>query len=344
MRNKRQILTGGAAAFAMLIIVLDTKTALGGARDGITLCVQTVIPSLFPFIVFSGIINSCILGSKLRLLRPLGQLCKIPDGSESLLLIGLIAGYPIGAQLIGESFRQGNLSKETANRMLGFCSNAGPAFLFGMIAQQFSHPVIPLLLWLLHIITAVAVGSVLPSVWNGSCELKNARPLTLVQSLPIALKAMSEICGWVILFRIALAFFDRWFFWRVDSDILVLVSGLLELSNGCVQLKNITSEGLRFVFASLMLAAGGLCVGMQTVSVTNGLGTGWYFPGKVLQSLLAVTLSCFVQPHLFPAGDAFLITPGVFYILLIVTAVYVWYLRKKGLAFLRRLQYNRENK
>ena len=41
-----------AAALGMLVLILDSKTALAGAREGIDLCIRTVIPSLFPFFLF----------------------------------------------------------------------------------------------------------------------------------------------------------------------------------------------------------------------------------------------------------------------------------------------------
>ena len=329
MKSKKQLISGSAAACAMLIIILDTKTAISGAQDGLNLCIQAVIPSLFPFLIFSGIIISCIQGSKSRFLRPLGRLCKIPQGSEPLLIIGLIAGYPVGAQLICESFKKGSISEKTAKRMLGFCNNAGPAFLFGMIAPQFSNPAIPWVLWLIHLVTAILVGCIMPGRQSEQCCISDSSTLTLVQSLQITVRTMAGICGWVILFRIILAFLNRWLFWMFDTDMQVLLSGLLELSNGCIRLKDVAKEGVRFLLASFMLAAGGLCVGMQTASVTQPLGTGLYFPGKTLQCMLAVSLSCFVEPLLFSAQEALLLSPAAFYMLITATAIHVYFLRKR---------------
>lgn len=328
MRNK-QILNGAAAVCAMLVIILDTKTAMIGAQEGINLCVQTVVPSLFPFFVLSGIINSQVLGHSVCLMRPLGRLCGIPKGSESLLVIGLIAGYPIGAQLTANAFKSGYLPKETAKRMLGFCNNAGPAFLFGMLAQLFHNAWIPWLLWFLHISTAITVGCILPGRTNETCKIADTKPLTLQQSLQSAIRAMAGVCGWVIVFRIILTFCGRWFLWLLPINLQILFSGLLELSNGCLQIRNISSEGLRFVLSSTILASGGLCVGMQTASVTGDLGTGWYFPGKILQCLLSASVSCFIQPLIFSDADVYFMRPSAFFVLIMITAFYIYFIRRK---------------
>ena len=40
-------------SLGMLALILDGRTAIEGARQGIGLCLRTVIPSLFPFFVLS---------------------------------------------------------------------------------------------------------------------------------------------------------------------------------------------------------------------------------------------------------------------------------------------------
>lgn len=283
----------------MLIIILDTKTALSGAMTGVQLCLNTIVPSLFPFIFLSGMLNNFLLGRKSSVLSPLGRLCKIPNGGESLLLLGFLAGYPVGAQVITQAYRDGQLQSATARRMLGFCNNAGPAFLFGMFSVIFSNRLIPWVLWFIHILSALLVGFFLPGECMPSCKIENPQPITVHRALQNTLKVIAVICGWVILFRMIISFADKWFLWLLPVEAQVLISGFLELSNGCVMLQRIPEESIRFLLAGPMLAFGGICVGMQTASVTAELGSGYYFPGKVLQSLFSLLFAMFFCPVLF---------------------------------------------
>lgn len=344
MKNRKIAVSGVAAAFAMLVIILDAKTAVSAARDGLQLCIRTVIPSLFPFFVLSGIINSCLLGQQMNLLRPIGKLCKIPAGGESLLVLGFLAGYPVGAQLIAAACQKGKLSVQTAKRMLGFCSNAGPAFLFGMLSPLFSNPGTVWALWGIHIVSALITSWVLPGEDTGACSIEAGPTTTLTQALQNAIRTMAAVCGWVVIFRVILGFCSRWFLWLLPTEVQVLFSGLLELSNGCVLLQRLPQEGMRFLLASTMLAFGGLCVGMQTLSVTQGVGTGWYFPGKALQTLLSVILSSLIQPLIFSNADAVTL-PVPASVLLIVLMAFAMYCmrRKKVVAFGRTLVYNTGN-
>lgn len=293
--KKRQLISTTAAAVAMLILILDSKTAMAGAKDGIDLCIRTLIPSLFPFLVVSTVLTRSLMGQSLRILRPIGKVCGIPRGAESLLAVGLLGGYPVGAGNIAESYRSGSISREDAERMLSFCNNAGPSFLFGIIGPMFSNGIIPWVLWGIHMISAVAVGILMSGPKKASAVSKPSEGISLPKALEASIRTMAVICGWVILFRMILTFLDWWILWALSASAQVTVAGLLELSNGCVQLGQVECEGLRFLIAGTILSLGGVCVAMQTVSVTKGLSLRFYIPGKLLQSGISFLLCVLLQ-------------------------------------------------
>ncbi len=344
MKSKKFLASGIISGLAMLVIILDAKCATVSAREGVDLCLHTVIPSLFPFFVLSGILNNCLLGKTIQFLRPIGKFCGIPNGGDSLLLLGYITGYPVGAQLITQSYKQKSLSASAARHLLGFCNNAGPAFIFGMLSPIFSDKRVPWILWGIHIASGLIVGGVLPAEDHTNCDIKEAPPISTGKALHSALYNIATVCGWVILFRILLGYFDRWFLWRFPLAIQVIISGVLELANGCVALSKLTSTGLKFIIASGMLAFGGICVGMQTQSVTESLGTGYYFPGKFLQTILSVLISTFLQMFLFNDGNVFQVKPTTIYLLILCVLLIICILhRKKVVAFGRRMLYNTRN-
>lgn len=341
MNRKHNLWTGILAAAAMLVLILDTQTGLLGAREGIELCLYTVIPSLFPFFILSALIRSSLMGRSIVFLKPVCRLCGIPEGAESILLLGFFGGYPVGAQAITDTYTSGQIHKRTAQRLLGFCSNAGPAFLFGMLSPMFTSPLIPWILWLIHIVSAVLVGMALPGKSREYCPIRNAHPLSITQALERSVRTMASVCGWVIAFRVVLAVCDRWFLWLVPQSLRIGFTGLLELSNGCCELQKLPDEGLRFLFSACMLAFGGMCVGMQTVSVTKPLGTGMYFPGKLLQCLISFLLAGAIQPFLFPQETA-TIPPIICFMLLLTGCAFLIFLhvRKKVVAIQPRMMYN----
>lgn len=283
-----------SAAVGMLILILDGKTALTGARTGILLCVQTLIPSLFPYLVLSTLLTSSLTGRSPKLLRPIGKITGMPEGSEALLTVGILGGYPVGALNVALAWRRGQLSRPDAERLLTFCNNAGPSFLFGMIAPMFSEAKTSWLLWGVHIISAILVGRITLDKPH-SVGVLLSREISLTEALEQAVRTMSTICGWVVLFRIIICFLDRWFLWMLPADIRVFLCGTLELSNGCIQLAVVSCEGLRFVIAGALLSLGGICVTMQTASAASGLSLRRYFPAKLLQCCFSFLLCVMLQ-------------------------------------------------
>ena len=273
--KKRKTVSVVFGAFALLMMIVDSKTVMNGMSAGMELCIQSLIPAVFPFLVVSTVLTGALGGSL-----------------TSYLAVGFLSGYPVGAKNVTDGWRGGALSKDDAQRMLAFCSNAGPSFLFGMIGPMFEQWYIPWMLWMIHILGALVSAAVAsPKKIRGV----PAGVITLVQALYSSVRTMGIICGWVVLFRVMISFLEKWCFWAIPDGMFVLVSGLLELVNGCVRLGQLELDGLRYLIAGVMLAAGGCCVTMQTVSVCEGLSLQWYFHGKCIQCAVSILLCSLTQ-------------------------------------------------
>ena len=306
----------------MLVLILDAKLVLEGAVEGIRLCLWTVLPSLFPFFVVSILISNSL-------------------GSGSALLMGYLGGYPIGAQGVMQAYSYGKLSKKDAQRMLAFCNNAGPAFIFGMVSQLFDSIAVGWYLWLITILSSIFVAASAP----GKCTRQNRiaaerKPISFPQVIADAVKAMSNVCAWVLLFRIVLTLLQTRVFHGKDSLLQTILFGFLELSNGVVQAASAEDPRIRFVLCAVFLSAGGFCVAMQTHSVTRGLGLHTYLGGKALQTVYALLLSLAAMPAVFPKSST-----AVSLISALVCAGLLLLFRflKKGIAFSEKIVYNGVN-
>lgn len=325
----KKLKTSILAAIGLLVLILDTRTALSGASEGLELCIRSVIPSLLPFFVLSTLLTSALTGESIPLLRSLGRLCGVVRGAESLLLVGMLGGYPAGAQCVAQAYQNRTLTKHDAQRMIAFCNLAGPAFLFGIVAGKFSNPHIAWALWGIHITSSILVAMVLPGRSADAAVLRPGKQLTLSAALQRSLRIMASVCGWIILFRIIIAFLDRWVLWLLPTAAQVAITGILELSNGCCDLGRISSEGLRFIISEGMLAFGGLCVFMQTTDVTNGLSLKTYVWGKLLQMLFSIALASLLQFALFSRSEHVQISALIWLVIAASIAIVVTFLHKK---------------
>jgi hypothetical protein len=89
----------------------------------------------------------------------------------------------------------------------------------------------------------------------------------------------------------ATAFLEHWVLFRFPPIVRIFITGMLELSNGCISLGVIDNFALRFVMCSVFLSAGGLCVTMQTISVIGSLSPLPYLTGKLRQIFFSLLLS-----------------------------------------------------
>lgn len=319
----------------LFVLIIDSKTALEGASSGIKLCLYSLLPVLFPFCVLSKIICNSVLGFKSHHTSLLGKITGIPSGSEAIFLISLVGGYPIGAQCIDDAYQKGCISKEDAHRLLGFCNNAGPAFIFGILAILFPD-IMPLwCLYIIHILTAIFVGIILPNKSAYICRLTAPKERPITKLIDESIRTMASVCGWIVLFRTILEHLCKWLLCYLANTEHAIIAGILELSNGCISLQMLDNPGLKFILASFFLAAGGSCVALQTISVTQHCGIGKYFEGKLLQSGLSLVLASVAQHLLFDPSCIYsnILLPITIGVIMSLTSILILYKKKKVVAF-----------
>ena len=309
------------AATGLVLLILDSKTASYGASQGIKLCVCTVIPSLFPFIFMSSTLVGMLKEKPVKPLQHIGKIFNMPAETINCFLVGLLGGYPTGAACVAEHYRNGQIKKQQAEQMLGFCNNAGPAFLFGIGGALFSRK-LSWILWIVHILSALLTFLLLPKA-HGSTAAVSTEPKTtpittvLIQSV----KNMGAICGWIILFRVITAIFDRWFLRRLPEIVKITIYGILEISNGCCSLESVGASAISFLLFSCFLSLGGLCVTMQTQTVVAPLTLNWYIIGKCIQCLTGIILCGFLTPLLF--SSEYFAAQSIFMIVIPSTLIYI---------------------
>ncbi len=267
---------------AMICLILDSQCASTAAAQAVKQCLYTVIPSLFPLFVLSGYISPLLTGVHIPWLS---KFCRIPKGTENIFLLGLLGGFPIGAQCIS----QASLEKKDAQRMLGFCSNCGPAFIFGILTRFFRDPMVPFVLLTIQAAAALCIAH----LWRGTAHQATPAqlpPINISQAVYRAIRSMAAVCAWIILGNVILAFGQRWLFPFLPPIVCIVLSGLLELTSGCLLLPSITSESLRLILAAGFLCFGGVCVHLQIHAIVSAHGISMLpcLCQKIMQALLGV--------------------------------------------------------
>ena len=104
----------------LCLLFCQPQKAMDGARDGLLLWYQVVLPSQMPFVM--GV----------KLLLKLSSFRQIPAVLFNFL-IGLISGYPVGTMTTGHLYKQGQISKKNLTPLAAFTNMAGPLFVVGTV-------------------------------------------------------------------------------------------------------------------------------------------------------------------------------------------------------------------
>lgn len=288
MKGKLQIFIIILLGFSL---VLDIRSSSQWAKEGISMCLNQLIPSLFPFMVLSKACSMLWGNHKVPVLSSLLYKCGMGSGSENFYILGLLGGYPLGAQLIADAFRKKEINQEDAQHYLHFCSNPGPGFILAMTALLFSSPAIPFLIWGVIGISSLAVGYLFTVKEGCKARAVPESDKNISEILRESMIAMISICGWVIIIKILMSFIRKWILWNLPDTINIILTGLLEIASGTVLLSELQDPSVRLELCVVFLSLGGLCVYLQTQTITAPLGTFTYVSGKLLQADIAILLS-----------------------------------------------------
>ena len=134
----RQYLSGMPVLVLFLAMLFSPKAVFDGAENGLLLWFQIVFPTLFPFMLVSGLMLS---GGGLAVIsRISGRLFSAlfatsPNGSFAVIA-GFLCGYPMGAKISADLVRSGKISYDEGAYLLSFCNNTSPIFIMNFIVWK----------------------------------------------------------------------------------------------------------------------------------------------------------------------------------------------------------------
>ncbi len=264
------------------------------AGDALILCGAKLIPSLFPLAAAGSILAGAGVGTRMRALlgRAMGWL-GLSSASVVCLLMGLFAGFPVGAIIASSLAENGQIDSEEASRLCCFTNNASAAFLVGTVGSGlFGDVRIGWLLWLAQSLAALTVGALMGrraakgrrrTVGEGSSTEMSTAPLgwgSISCAIAGSAQGMLSLAAFVTFFAAFTAFVSEGVHALTASLgiggapalIETAVGGLLEISGGmrstaALQLPRFA----KVLVASAVTGWSGLSVYMQVLAAAKGL-------------------------------------------------------------------------
>lgn len=268
-----------------------------GVRNGIDLCINSVIPSLFLFSVISIFIINAEIFSNNKLIDFISYILFGLRGEiGAVSLISTIGGYPIGATMLNELYNKGSISKTSARTSLNFCINPGPAFIIGMVGNGIYHnQAIGIIIFFSSLIATSICSRLNRKKIILTEQIRNTIQLNYIdlflKSVKASVRNIGIICGWVI---VATAISEVVLYLNLPS----VLGCFLEVTSGVITASNIST----IYFVAFLIGFGGIAVHLQAISSASSLSpkysqifTWKFFQGLVTSGITFILLKLFPQ-------------------------------------------------
>ena len=259
--------------------LLNIESVIAGMKNAIEICISSVIPSLFIFMVLSDMTASFFIASDI----------KIPPKAISFIL-GALCGFPIGASTCSQLYEKGLLNKKECEKIIPYCNNAGPAFIIGAIGSSMLHnKTIGILLFLAQTISSFIL--LLPTRIKKAKIKENKVKIHIFDTFLHAIESSTlkilKICGLICFFTAVLSL--------LQDTVFSYAALILEISCASSLCSNLFKIHPYIAMLLLGFSTGfsGICVHMQILSVAKNTDMKFLplFYRKIIQGIVCSLIS-----------------------------------------------------
>ncbi len=292
-RRRKNAAIAASAALALILILLacaPDKYA-PACLEGLQLWLNFVVPTLFPFFVFTAMLTKLGFAAKAssRLSPFMRTSFRMPGIASYCFVMSALSGYPVGSRLLADLADQGLIEKRNAVFAAALCSTSGPMFLIGSVgASMFGSRTAGLVLLASHFCAVVLVSFLIARFCKKEKAGAPLPPLKkadgiLAESVFGAVLSILTVGGFIALFFVLTKMLTdlkllaplALLFGKILSPLAEnlgtgFATGLLEATHGCAAL---SAEGTAALPAAAFLVTfGGACILAQQLGYLKRAG------------------------------------------------------------------------
>lgn len=298
------LITGILFIFLLLTNPVNSTSLV---NTGLSTWYKHMIPSLFPFMVLSGILLRTGISKQLSgMVYPiLGRLFQLSPDCTYIIIMGFLCGFPMGASIIADSFILQKISRREANLLLAFCNNIGPIYFISFVTAACPYyplwitlPIMYVIPFIYGLILRYSVYKDIPKyvIYTNVTKKHNQRTNYLhafEESTQKALVSIITLGGYMIIFNVLqLPLYNTFF--QLPENMLCIFRGFIEINSGIAAITNYPQ--LYIIVYALFLPFGGLCCIFQTYAMIKDtpLSLRHYLFHKLFQTCWSALLYLFM--------------------------------------------------
>ncbi len=296
--------------FFLVLLLCHTETAMDGVRQGLSLCTETLFPSLFPFLVLSELLVTVGAGALLGKLfgRPVRAIFGLSHAGASVFLLGTVCGLPIGTTTAVALFERGEMTQRELERVVLFCNNPSSGFLIAAVGVGlFGSKEIGIALFCITLLSSFLLGIAL-RLGFGAIQIAPKSPDGVEKRLIVgdftngvrrAFFSLLGVCSFVLFFSaVSRCLGTILSSFRVPSAVETLIYGTLEMTSGISHAVVALPPALAFRAVCFFSAFAGISVSFQVLCAAEDTGVRLlpYLLAKLLQGAISLLLAeCYLR-------------------------------------------------
>ena len=264
--------------FGLIFLFAFQETNIKTISNTIKIFLESVLPSLFPFIIFTNIIINS------ELITNITSIFKKNSYLISVIIIGFLCGYPMAAKIAYKYYQEGFLSKKQVDFLMSFTNNCNPIFILSTIGVcVFKNINIGIILCISHYLSSILIGIIYfthniihkniekSNSFSNNCIKKLHKSIFEIvdDSIKNSFLVIGNIFAFIAIFNMIFKIIEKILLkFNISKNIIYILSCMFEVTDGCrlLYLNSTFNFNILLSFISFALGFSGLSIIFQIYS------------------------------------------------------------------------------
>lgn len=287
------------------LLLVNPEASCSGVRDGLGICLDTLIPSLFPFLFVAHLlVETEALNINSRFISKITEVFfSLPGSAFPIIVLSFIGGFPVGASLVKSAYERKIINESQGRRLLLFCTNPGPSFCLSAVGcVLYNSENIGLIIYASSVLSGLLLGVLSrffePENIKNVFITKTTKKVDFLDSISKsvhgAVNSMLNVCVWVIFFSVLKSLAAVLI---VSEKVYAFFIMISEVSNGVCY----AAENTDVPVLCSIIGFAGLCIHLQVMPAVIKLKLKYRF--YLVSRIIAAAFNCiicYVLIDLFP--------------------------------------------
>ena len=287
-------------SLSIFLILINSYEIMDNIRFSFSLCINTLFPSLIPFMLLSNIlINYNFVNDISDILGKITtKLFKVNKNCSFALIMSILSGTPSNAKYLKDLYDNSLINLEDIRKCLNFCHFTNPIFILGTIGYTFlNNKKLGLVILVSHYISSIIIGffNKKNRTYNTNCFKQNNDKKNFIDvfkdSINNTITTLFLILGIITTCIIITCIINKII---PLKDNYKFIYGLLEVTQGLKYL-SLSSFSLEFktILSSFLISFGGVCIHSQVFSILDNKKIRYlpYLISRIIHGFLSSFIS-----------------------------------------------------